>query len=122
MNFTFLFYYILIYYKIMLQVIKKLCTPAYVYLVISVVAMIILMIQNGGNTNKYSMGCFHCKVPSTAMVFIFKILSIALWTFVLNCICKAGYKKVSWFLVLLPFITIFLAMGLLVVTKVVQMA
>ena len=101
----------------MLQTIKKLCTPAYVYLVISVIAMIILMIQNGGNTNKYSMGCFHCKVPSTAMVFLVNILSIVFWTFVLNHICKLGYKKVSWFLVLLPYITILLAMVLVLLTK-----
>ena len=106
----------------MLQTIKKLCTPAYVYLVISVVAMIILMIQNGGNTNKYSVGCFHCNVPSTAMVFILKILYIAFWTFVLNYICKAGYKKVSWFLVLLPFLSLFVAIGVLLLTKGVQMA
>jgi len=101
----------------MLETIKKLCTPAYVYLVMSVLAMIILMVQNGGNTNKYSVGCFHCNVPSTMMVFIAKILYIGFWTFVLNYICKAGYKSVSWFLVLLPFLGFFIGIGALMLAK-----
>ena len=101
----------------MLQTIKKLCTPAYLYLVLSVVAMIILMIQNGGNTTNYSFGSFQCNVPSTTMVFVAKILYIAFWTFVLNSICKAGYKNVSWFLVLLPFLGFFVAIGLLILRQ-----
>jgi len=101
----------------MLQAIKKLCTPAYVYLVISVIAVIILMIQNAGNVNKYTVGSFHSNVPSTAMVFIVKILYIAFWTFVLNYICKAGYKTISWLLVLLPFLGFFVMIGLVMLAK-----
>lgn len=101
----------------MLESIKKLCTPAYVYLVISVLAMLILMVQNGGNTTKYCVGSFNCDVPSTTMVFIVKILYIAFWTFVLNYICKAGYKNVSWFLVLLPFLGFFIGIGLFVLAR-----
>ncbi len=102
----------------MLQTIKNLCTPAYVYLVISVIGIIVLMLQNGGNSTKYSVGCFDCNVPSTAMVFIVKVIYIVFWTFVLNYICKAGYKNLSWFLVLLPFIGFFVAIiGLMFLTK-----
>ena len=101
----------------MLESIKKLCTPAYVYLVISVLAMLILMVQNGGNTTKYCVGSFNCDVPSTTMVFIVKILYIAFWTFVLNYICKAGYKNVSWFLVLLPFLGFFIGIGLFILAR-----
>jgi len=101
----------------MLQTIKKLCTPAYVYLVISVVAMIVLMIQNGGNTTKYTVGCFNCNVPSTMMVFIAKVLYIVFWTFILNAICKAGYKNLSWFLVVLPFVGFFMAIVALMLVK-----
>ena len=63
--------------------IKKLCTPAYVYLVISIVAIVILMFQNGGNENVYCVGSFECPVPSTALIFVFKFLYVAFWTFVL---------------------------------------
>jgi hypothetical protein len=95
-----------------LETIKRLCTPAYVYLVISVIATLILMIQNSGNRDMYCVGAFECPVPNTAMVFIVKILYIAFWTFVLNAICKSGYKQLSWFLVLLPFLMFFILIGM----------
>ena len=96
----------------MLEQIKYLCKPAYVYLVISVIATVILMIQNGGNQNRYCVGSFECEVPSTALVFLMKFLYIGFWTFVLNAICRSGYKQVAWFLVLLPFIMFFDLIGL----------
>ncbi len=37
---------------------------------------------------------------------------LTFWTFVLNCICKAGYKGVSWFLVLFPFVLMFVLIAL----------
>jgi hypothetical protein len=84
--------------------IAKLCTPAYIYLVISVVGIIVLSFQNYGNTKKYCVGKYSCIVPSTVLVFVFKIAFVAFWTFILDVLCKAGYKNISWILVLLPFI------------------
>lgn len=92
--------------------IRKLCTPAYVYLVISVIAVVAMMFQNAGNTNKYCVGQFSCDVPSTAGIFIAKGIYIAFWTFILNALCKAGYKQFSWFMVLLPFILFFIIIGM----------
>ena len=96
---------------------KKLCTPAYVYLVISVVSIIVIMFQNGGNTDKYCVGSFECSVPSTSLVFFFEFLYVAFWTFVLDSICKAGHKNFSWFLVLLPFLLFFVLLGLMMTTQ-----
>jgi hypothetical protein len=96
---------------------KKLCTPAYVYLVISVVTIVVIMFQNAGNTDKYCVGSFECPVPNTPMVFFFKFLYVAFWTFVLDSICKAGHKRVSWFLVLLPFLLFFVLLGLMMMTQ-----
>ncbi len=97
-----------------LKFLKKICTPAYVYLVISVVSIIVIMFQNGGNTDKYCIGSFECPVPNTSLVFFFKFLYVAFWTFILDCICKAGHKRFSWFLVLLPFLLFFVLLGLMV--------
>jgi hypothetical protein len=91
--------------------IKKLCQPAYVYLVISMISIAILIYQNIGNTNEYCVGNFSCQVSSTVNVFIVKTLYVIFWTFVLHSICKAGYKKVSWFLVLVPIILIAILIG-----------
>jgi len=99
------------------NVIKKLCTPAYIYLVISVISIIVIMFQNGGNTNMYCVGSFECPVPSTPLIFFFKFLYVAFWTFVLDSICKAGHKRFSWFLVILPFLLYFVLIGLMMMNQ-----
>jgi hypothetical protein len=95
----------------MLSVINKLCKPAYVYLVLSVLAMVILMFQNMGNTKSYCVGTFfECPVPNTGMVFLGKGLYIAFWAWFLNVLCRAGYKTLSWILVLAPFVMFFMGL------------
>lgn len=101
----------------MFAVIKKLCTPAYVYLVLSVLSMVILMVQNMGNSNKYCVGPFECGVPNTGAMFLGKGLYIAFWTWILNAICRAGYKNLSWVLVLLPFIMFFVMIAGMIFAK-----
>ena len=91
--------------------IKKLCTPAYLYLVISVIALVILGFQNLGNSGQYNIGNYSCPAENLVVIFIVKILYIAFWTWVLNWVCRKGYSNVSWFLVLLPFILFFVLIG-----------
>ena len=100
-----------------LKFIKKLCTPAYVYLVISAISIIVLIFQNSGNTDTYCMGSYTCPVKNTSLVFFLEFLYVAFWTFVLDSICKAGYKNFSWFLVLLPFLLFFVLIGAMMVTQ-----
>ena len=101
---------------LMLNKVRSLCTPAYVYLVISVISLVILLVQNMGNTDTYCVGAYGCKV-NTLSVFVGKILYIAFWTYALNYLCRAGYKNISWFLLLLPFISLFILLGLLILHK-----
>ena len=96
--------------------VRKLCTPSYVYLVLSVLSIVALMFQNAGNTSTFCIGSYDCPVSSTGLVFASQVLYVAFWTFVLNAICKAGYKNISWFLVLVPFIFFFISLGLLVLS------
>jgi len=90
---------------------SQLCTPSYVYFIISALA-IVIVIQNMGNSGKYTLGMYSCRVPSCIAVFIIKIIYILLWTWVLNLMCKDGHSEIAWFLVLLPFIMIFVIMGM----------
>jgi hypothetical protein len=94
-----------------LDSIRKLCTPAYVYLVISAIAIVSLMIQNAGASNTYCAGMFECPASNLPAIFIMKFLYVAFWTFVLDSICKAGHKKVAWFILLLPIIMFFAIIG-----------
>lgn len=90
---------------------SQLCTPSYIYFIISVLAIVISGIQNMGNKTKYSLGMFSCNVPSCLMIFVVKIVYILFWTWILNLICKDGHSGIAWFLVLLPFILLFVIMG-----------
>ena len=91
--------------------VQQLCTPAYVYFVLSVIGIIGAMIQNlGGHKKLYSLGPLHIPVPHVNFVFIMKIIYVFFWTYLLNLICKDGHKEISWFLVLIPFIMLFVVM------------
>ena len=92
---------------------KDLCTPAALYFIISVFALGLVLLQNLGNTNSYHVGSFSCRVPNTAAVFIAKLIYVLFWTYILNLICKDGHVGLSWLLVLLPWILLFVIMGIL---------
>jgi hypothetical protein len=94
---------------------SQLCTPSYVYFIISVLAIAISAVQNMGNNNKYTLGMFSCRVPSCIAVFIVKVIYIFFWTWILNLMCKDGHSGIAWFLVLLPFILLFVIMGMVMV-------
>jgi hypothetical protein len=72
---------------------SKLCTPAKIYFAIAVIATIISLFNRGSYL-----------VEFMKMVFAF------IWTFILGWLCNKGYSSISWFLVLLPYIVIALAM------------
>jgi hypothetical protein len=97
------------------KTLKELCTPAMIYFVISVIALVMVLLQNLGNQNSYNVGSFSCRVPNTALVFIIKLIYILFWTWVLNLICKDGHTTISWLLVLLPWIMLFVMMGILMI-------
>ena len=92
---------------------RKLCTPSYIYLVISSIALVVMLYQNIGNIDKYCLGSYSCNVYSTAMIFVIKALYILFWTWVLNLICKAGAPGIAWFVLLLPLILMFILISLL---------
>ena len=93
---------------------SQLCTPSYIYFIISVLAISISVIQNIGNNKKYTLGMFSCNVPSCIAIFIIKIIYIFFWTWILNLMCKDGHSNIAWFLVLLPFVFLSLIMAMAV--------
>lgn len=87
---------------------KSLCKPAALYFVLSLLALLFVVFQNMNNTHTLCVGNFSCSVPSTTLVFLLNLLYIMFWTWILQLICKAGWKWVSWALVLFPFIAVFI--------------
>ena len=72
---------------------SKLCMPAKIYFSIAVIATIVALFSG---------------VP-ILMAFM-KLVFAFIWTYLLGWLCKKGYASISWFLVLLPYIIIALAM------------
>jgi hypothetical protein len=94
---------------------RKLCTPSYVYLVISSIALIVMLYQNIGNVNTYCLGSYSCAVSSTALIFIIKAVYILFWTWVLNLMCKADATGIAWLVLLLPVIIMFVLIGAMLI-------
>ena len=91
----------------------SLCTPAFIYILLSSIGIIIIAYQNYGNQNLYCVGNVNCPVQSTTPIFIAKVLYVLFWTFVLNTLCSYGYYKLSWFILLLPFILFFIVVSVM---------
>jgi hypothetical protein len=96
--------------------VKELCSPAALYFIISIFALLMILFQNLGNSNSYHVGNFSCSVPSTTLVFIIKLIYILFWTWVLNLMCKDGHSGISWLLVLFPFILSFVIISIVMIS------
>jgi hypothetical protein len=94
---------------------KQLCTPSYVYFIISMIMIVVMAFQNYGNATEYCMGSYTCEVSSVYVIFMIKIMYVLLWTWILNLICVAGAPGLSWFLLLLPFLLMFVMIGMVFV-------
>lgn len=95
----------------------NLCTPAYVYLILSIIGLVMMAVQNVGNSSVFCLGNYSCDVSNvgTYVVIGIQLLVVLLWTWILNLICKAGVPMLSWFLVILPFLLMFIALALMFV-------
>ena len=95
--------------------IRALCTPAKIYFLLSMVTILGMLIQNSLGSEILHMGNKTVHLPhSNISFFIFKTISVILWTYILQTLCKSGYKNISWFLVLLPYFFFFLVIGLII--------
>ena len=60
----------------MMDVLNKLCTPAYVYFIISMIFILYIVVVNilFGDKNTYCLGGTTCNMDNPILMFIFKIL------------------------------------------------
>jgi hypothetical protein len=97
--------------------VRSLCTPAFVFFVISIISVLVMMFENIQNTNTYCFGNVSCDVANTSMIFIVKILTIIAWTWLLDVLCGRGYEKLAWFILLFPYI-LFLIVVLFIASEI----
>jgi hypothetical protein len=80
---------------------EKLCTPAKLYFALAILS-ILLGLFSGFNF----------------VAVLGKLIFAVIYTFILGWLCSKGWKSLSWFLVLLPYVLILLAFfGLFTVKK-----
>tara|TARA_Y100000816_G_scaffold286247_1_gene267080 strand:- start:2648 stop:3037 length:390 start_codon:yes stop_codon:yes gene_type:complete len=90
---------------------RLMCEPAMLYLLVAMMGLMVLGIQNlTHNDGSFCMGKYECDAVSKTTAFILQLFYILFWTWILNTLCKYGYKNVSWVIVLLPF---FLYVGII---------
>jgi len=96
----------------------KLCPPAQIYLIISVIMLVLsyfglsaisqqLEMHQSSSPLLQSLNFTYQKDSRTS--YVVQGVFILLWTWVLSYLCRKGYTSLSWFLVLLPWILMFLA-------------
>ena len=94
---------------------RKLCTPSFIYFIISLFGLTLLGLQNLSNdNNSLCVGNYECTVGNKLLVFIINGIYILFWTFVLDLMCKAGYSELSWIIVLIPILLFFLFLGIII--------
>jgi hypothetical protein len=96
----------------------KLCPPAQIYLIISVIMLVLsyfglsaisqqLEMHQSSSPLLQSLNFTYQKDSRTS--YVVQGVFILLWTWVLSYLCRKGYTSLSWFLVLLPWVLMFLA-------------
>jgi hypothetical protein len=96
----------------------KICTPAQIYLIVSFILMVLsyfglsaisqqITLNQANNSFLQSLNFTYQKDTRTS--YVVQAVFIVLWTWVLSYLCKKGFSNLSWFLVLLPWILMFLA-------------
>ena len=101
--------------------VRNLCTPAFVYFMVSAGFIAATILQNliAGNNSKYLLGTFECPVVNCAMVFVAKLVYVAFWTWMLDLMCRDGHSAIAWIILLFPLIMMFLmiAAGMILSTR-----
>lgn len=69
----------------------KLCKPSLFYFVLGVVSILILLAA---------------KEP--VLILMGQLIFVLLWTWILNLICVNGFTLFAWFLVISPYVILFL--------------
>lgn len=90
----------------------KLCNPAKFYFLISAISYILVILQNIGNSKRFTLGSYSCRHSNTALLLFLQAIYILVWTWLLNLLCKIN-PGISWVIVLFPFILFFLVLGMI---------
>ena len=97
----------------------KFCTPAKIYLGLSVLSLILLILGNAKKPNEMALGDYSCEMSEThkIIIYIMKVIYILFVAVILDSLCKNGYKLLSYALVFFPVVAWFAGLLLLIILK-----
>jgi len=101
----------------MMNQLKKMCKPASIYFLLSMITLVVMIVSNNGNMRTFCMGDFECPVDNLLYIYLVKLGYIVFSTIVLDSLCKNGYSSISWFLVFFPLIAYFAALALFMIYR-----
>ena len=96
--------------------IKKLCTPAYVYLLLSVIANVAFIVKFNTDYTDFCRGKKACIMESVVAILFVEFFLSFIWMMLLQWVCNKGFSSVSWVLVLLPYMSFLLYISYIVWT------
>ena len=99
--------------------VKNLCGPSLFYLVVSVLAIIMITVQNMSHNNCKHMIIANSAIrtPSNILLLTIHIIGIMLWCWILNLMCRANHSGIAWLFVLFPYIIILLCFFLILLNR-----
>lgn len=85
---------------------KSICEPAMLYLLVGIIGIVGILVQNlsNGDDRTFCVGNYECDMINKTTGLIMQLIYVLFWTWLLNTLCKRGYVKVSWVIVLFPFL------------------
>ncbi len=93
---------------------KSLCTPAQLYLGLSVLTFVGFIIQNCMDPYTLCIGSFTTPSPiHNITYFVIQALYVLFWTWIINKMCTKGWNKLAWLIVLFPVVAMFVLIGML---------
>lgn len=100
------------------QFFNQSCTPAKIYLVLSLISVLSILIQNIFESHRYCLGMYSCKLDySNIFIFLLKLVYMIVWAIIIDSLCKNKYDNIAWGLVLFPIILMFVLIGMFMINR-----
>jgi|TARA_Y100000588_G_C14236932_1_gene917759 phosphoglycerol transferase MdoB-like AlkP superfamily enzyme len=94
---------------------SNLCTPAKIYVVLSMISLVGVFLSNIKNPYHFSVGSYTAPLTfHNAFLGALHLLYIIVWTWILNKLCTAGLTPLSWLMVLFPILLAAVLIGLFI--------
>jgi hypothetical protein len=87
-----------------MNAVMNLCAPSKIYFFVAIILLFLSFVSDARNkdNDKVCLGKLKCK--NKPMYYLLNVLFILFWTWVLNKLCNMGWVKLSWFLLIFPFL------------------